>query len=236
MYAGTIEKEVSLISANGQTPPHQFELFNDHGGKILPESAYEIFAKSLRESNCKKCALAQSRTHIVVDRGNPIAKIMVIGEAPGQNEDLQGKAFIGRAGKLFDQIMESVGILTNEHCLICNVAKCRPPKNRPPRPEEAQTCIPFLLRQIELVQPQIILLLGATALRYMDPVKKNFSMEEETGRFFHLDRFPGISFMVLYHPAALLYNSNLKPKMLEHIQKLKKFIDSRQAAVSSRPI
>lgn len=211
----------------------QFELFDGQNDGILSKKTYEDFADALRHSNCRKCALADSRTQIVVDRGNPSAKIMVIGEAPGENEDLQGKAFVGRAGKLFDKVMESVGLKTDQEMLICNVAKCRPPKNRPPRPEEAKTCFPYLMRQIQLVHPKTIILLGATALKYLNPEKKNFSMKKETGRFFTLPQYPGISFMVFYHPAALLYNSKLKPAMQEHAAVLRKFLDDTLTAVSS---
>ena len=203
----------------------QFELFDSQTNDILSRTSYEDFAQTLRNSNCRKCTLSESRTQIVVDRGNPSSKIMVIGEAPGGNEDLQGKAFVGRAGKLFDKIMESVGMVTNQEMLICNVAKCRPPENRAPRPEEAQACKPYLMRQIQLVKPKVIILLGATALKYLDPSKKNFSMEKETGHFFTLEEFPGISFMVLYHPAALLYNPKLKVPMWEHVKQLKTFLD-----------
>lgn len=150
---------------------------------------------------------------------------MVIGEGPGENEDLQGKAFVGRAGKLFDKIMAAIGLDTNHDMLICNVVKCRPPENRAPRQEEAAACMPFLRKQIDLVKPKVIILLGATALKYLDPKKKNFSMEEETGKFFQLEEFPGIQFMVLYHPAALLYNAKLKPAMWEHVKKLKEFLE-----------
>ncbi len=192
---------------------------------IFAKMRYKDFAGALRESNCKMCALSKSRSRIVVDRGSAQSKILVIGEAPGENEDLQGKAFVGRAGKLFDHVMRSIGLDTNRDMLICNVVKCRPPDNRAPRQEEARSCFPFLIRQIQLVQPKVILLLGATALKRLDPSKKKISMEDETGRFFNLEQFPDISFMVLYHPAALLYNSRLKPAMMEHVKKIKSFLD-----------
>jgi DNA polymerase len=204
----------------------QLDLFDVKSNDILSEATYAGFANALSRSGCRKCSLSSSRTSIVVDRGNPLSKIMVIGEAPGENEDLQGKAFVGRAGKLFDQIMASIQVDTARDMLICNVVKCRPPENRSPRDEEASACAPFLKRQIELVKPSLILLLGATALKRMDPTKKNFSMDEEAGSFFRMNDFPGILFMVLYHPAALLYNAKLKPAMREHAKKLKKFIDN----------
>ena len=204
----------------------QFDLFDAKTNDILTLASYNEFAEALRNSGCKKCALHAGRTNIVVDRGNPKAKIMVIGEGPGENEDLQAKAFVGRAGKLFDKIIESIGLDSNRDMLICNVVKCRPPENRAPHDEEAAACFPYLRKQIDLVGPKIILLLGATALRRMDPSKKSFAMDGEAGRIFELGAYPGIPFMVLYHPAALLYNSKLKPAMWEHVKRLRKFIDN----------
>ena len=204
----------------------QFDLFDTQANEILSRTSYSSFKESLKNSNCQNCTLSKSRTNIVVDRGNPEAKIMVIGEGPGENEDLEGAAFVGRAGKLFDQIMKAVGLDTNKDMLICNVVKCRPPENRAPMDAEAHACFPFLKRQIELVKPKIIILLGATALKRMDPDKKSFAMDEEAGRFFELSAYPGIRFMVLYHPAALLYNAKLKPAMWEHVRRLKKMIQS----------
>lgn len=202
----------------------QFDLFDSDTNQILSQSTYADFAQALSKFNCQKCPLSKSRTHIVVDRGNSQSGILVIGEAPGENEDLQAKAFVGKAGKLFDKIMESVGLNTNKDMLICNVLKCRPPENRTPYKEEVDVCMPFLKRQIELVHPKVIILLGATALKHLDPTKKNFSMEQEAGKFFKLADFPQVVFMVLYHPAALLYNPKLKPAMWEHVKGLKKFL------------
>jgi DNA polymerase len=150
---------------------------------------------------------------------------MVIGEGPGENEDRQGKAFVGRAGQLFDQIMSAVGIDTNHDMLIANVIKCRPPENRSPRADEAAACMPYLKRQIDLVRPKIILLLGATALKHMDKTKTNFQMSEEAGKLFTLADYPLIQFMVLYHPAALLYNAKLKPTMWAHAKNLRRYLD-----------
>lgn len=204
----------------------QFDLFDDTANKILALEDYEAFKKSLAESNCQRCALSKSRTNIVVDRGNPKARIVVIGEGPGENEDIQAKAFVGKAGQLFDKVIDSVGLDTNRDMLILNVVKCRPPENRSPYEEEAASCMPFLQRQIALVKPAVILLLGATALKYMDNSRgKSFSMSDEAGKFFRLSVYPGIQFMVLYHPAALLYNAGLKPAMWEHAKALKKYLD-----------
>jgi DNA polymerase len=203
----------------------QFDLFDSGSNTILGSESYEEFRDKLRTSGCARCGLHLGRTHIVVDRGNPSAAVMTIGEGPGENEDKEGRAFVGRAGQLFDKIMSAVGIDTDRDMLIANVVKCRPPENRSPRTEEAAECIPYLKRQIELVRPKVILLLGATALKHIDKSKTSFQMGEEAGRFFTLADYPGIQFMVLYHPAALLYNAKLKPAMWEHVKKLRRYLE-----------
>jgi DNA polymerase len=205
----------------------QFDLFDAGSNTILEATTYEELKKRLVQSGCDRCSLKEGRTQIVADRGNPDASIMVIGEGPGENEDRQGKAFVGRAGQLFDQIMSAVGIDTNQDMLIANVVKCRPPENRSPKSDEAAACIPYLKRQIDLVQPKVILLLGATALKHMDKSKTNFQMSEEAGKFFTLTDYPLIQFMVLYHPAALLYNAKLKPAMWRHAKNLRRYLDKQ---------
>lgn len=199
----------------------QFDLFNQAENIIMGAKSYQEFRDNLIKSNCQKCRLCEKRTNIVVDRGNPSSKIMVIGEGPGENEDIQGKAFVGRAGQLLDEIMRSIGLDSNKDMLIANIVKCRPPENRAPLKEEVDTCMPYLQKQIELIQPKFILILGATALKYIDREKKDFSMEEEAGKFFLLKEYPGINFMVLYHPAYLLYDPRKKKNMWEHVKILK---------------
>ena len=135
--------------------------------------------------------------------------------------ELRYKPNLGFYGK-----MDSVGLDTNRDMLILNVVKCRPPDNRVPRAEEAAACMPYLKRQLDLVAPKIIVLLGATSLKHMDGSKKNFSMAEEAGRFFTLPAYPDAEFVVLYHPAALLYNAGLKRDMWNHVKMLRERIDS----------
>jgi len=196
----------------------QFDLFDQTRHKILDAKTYEAFKKALSESNCPQCALSKGRTHIVVDRGNPKAKVLMIGEGPGQNEDLQAKAFVGRSGRLLDEMMKAIGFDTHQDSLIINVVKCRPPDNRAPKQEEVDACHPFLKKQLDLVKPKIILLLGATALRHMIPDKKKFAMGNEAGKFFEHPDFPGIQLMVLYHPAYILRDARKKPIMMEHLK------------------
>ena len=199
----------------------QFDLFDNKKNRILGAKTYADFKVGLVKSDCAKCPLSKSRTQLVIDRGNPQSKVMIIGEAPGQNEDLQGKAFVGRAGQLLDQLMKDIGFLTNEDSLIVNVVKCRPPENRAPLPKEVEACFPFLQKQIELVKPRFILLLGATALKHVIPERKDSSMESQVGNFFSHAAYPGIDFMVLYHPAFILRDPRKKPLMVEHLKRFK---------------
>jgi len=203
----------------------QFDLFDARNNDILASATYAEFKERMANSNCQRCTLCAARNNIVVDRGNPQSHIMAIGEGPGENEDLQGAAFVGRAGKLLDQILAAINLDTNRDILIANVVKCRPPENRQPRPLEVASCKPFLQKQIELIKPRVILLLGATALRHMAPAKQEFSMAEEAGKFFTLEEYPGIQFMVLYHPAFLLRDPRKKIDMWRHVKTLKTYLE-----------
>lgn len=208
----------------------QFDLFDQSQNLIMGAKTYAEFRENLIKSNCTKCKLSEKRINIVVDRGNPDSKIMLIGEGPGESEDIQGKAFVGKACKLLDEIMKAINLDTNKDMLIANVVKCRPPENRTPQKEEVDSCFPYLGKQIELMKPKIILILGAVALKHIVKEKKDFSMEEEAGKFFELKEYPGTNFMVLYHPAYLLYDPRKKKQMWEHVKllnfKLKDFIQT----------
>ncbi len=195
--------------------------------KILDAKTYADFKAALASSDCDKCPLAKNRHNIVVDRGNPDAKVVIIGEAPGENEDLQGKAFVGRAGKLLDQILLELGFDTNRDSLILNVAKCRPPENRAPTQEEADTCKPYLKKQLALVKPAMILLLGATALKHILKDKKKIPVTKIVGKFLEDPQYPGIRFMVVFHPAYILRDPRKKPEMSEH---LKRFVNDWKAS------
>jgi DNA polymerase len=203
----------------------QFDLFDTGSTEILSASTYDEFKRKLTDSGCTKCELHRSGTNIVIDRGNPNSRIMVIGEGPGENEDRLGKAFVGRAGKLLDTIMDAIGLSTDRDMLIANIIKHRPPENRAPRADEAAACMPYLKKQIELVKPRLIILLGAVSLKYMDKSRKTFSMAEEAGKFFTISEYPGIDFVVLYHTAALLRNPALTADMWAHVRELKAYIE-----------
>ena len=194
--------------------------FADPLRTVLAADGYSAFRARLRESGCTRCALAAGRTHIVVDRGNPDARILAIGEAPGAQEDARGVAFCGRAGKMLDDLFAAEGLSTDEHLLIVNVVKCRPPGNRAPHREEAARCRPFLERQLALSPARVIALMGATALRHFAPERAKGPLGAQVGRFFRLRHWPDREFVVLYHPAAILYNRSLEPAAREHVRVL----------------
>src|SRR3989338_4519796 len=208
-----------------------FDLFDTIANSIFDAKIYAHFKEELIKSNCSKCELSKSRTHIVVDRGNPNAKVVIIGEGPGENEDKQAKAFVGRAGQLLDKLMKEVGFDANEESLIINVVKCRPPENRQPSQKEADTCLPYLKKQLEIVKPEIIILLGATALKHIIHDKKYFAMGSEAGKFFRHADYPGVEFMVLYHPAYILRDPRKTPLMQEHLKRFKQFWNQKQSPV-----
>ena len=155
--------------------------------------------------SCKKCILSNGRTQVVFGEGNFQAKIMCIGEGPGHDEDIQGRPFVGRSGKLLDKILAACGFTRTEHVFIANIVKCRPPNNRAPLPEERAMCLPYLYKQIELINPSILILLGATALNgLIDPKLK---ISQVRGQWMEWNQR---LVMPTFHPAALLRNPKLK--------------------------
>jgi DNA polymerase len=190
---------------------------------IIPDNGLWKQAQTLTEfhslaKDCLKCGLGQTRKNFVFGSGNPKADIMIIGEAPGADEDEQGLPFVGRAGQLLSKIIESID-LTRDDVYICNIVKCRPPKNRAPVSDEVDSCLPYLLKQIDIIKPAYILALGATAVESLTNTKVR--MADTRGK---LLEFHGIKMLVTYHPAALLYNPNLKRDVWEDMKYLKKLL------------
>ena len=165
---------------------------------------------------CMKCPLGATRTNFVFGSGNPNADIMVIGEAPGADEDEQGLPFVGRAGQLLTKILESIE-MPREQVYICNILKCRPPNNRKPLASETDQCEPYLWKQIELIKPKFILALGLTAANTL--LKNKESMTQLRGR---VHDYQGIRTIVTYHPAALLRNPEWKKHTWEDVKFLRK--------------
>lgn len=155
---------------------------------------------------CQKCVLGATRTNSVPGEGSPNARIVFVGEGPGENEDLQGRPFVGRAGQLLDKIIAAMGLKRSD-VYICNIVKCRPPGNREPRPEEIISCLPYLKRQLGLIRPEVIVALGAPAAKTL--LNTNKPIGQIRGKFFDYyfeDFSPPIKLMPTYHPAYLLRN------------------------------
>jgi uracil-DNA glycosylase family 4 len=167
---------------------------------------------------CMKCPLGKTRTKFVFGVGNPHARLMFIGEAPGADEDAQGEPFVGRAGQLLNKILVAIQ-MKREEVYIANILKCRPPNNRTPIPEEVEACMPYLKKQIALIKPQIIVCLGLTAAQNLLGI--NDSLGKLRGRLLSFENTP---LMVTYHPAALLRNPNWKPAAWEDFQAVQKYL------------
>ena len=165
--------------------------------------------------DCRRCKLAPHRTHLVFGVGNPRARLVFVGEAPGRDEDLQGEPFVGRAGQLLTEIITKGMKLRREDVYIANVIKCRPPDNRNPEPDEVASCEPFLLRQLELIGPEVIVALGKFAVQTLLRVKTPIT--QLRGRWYD---YHGIKLMPTFHPAYLLRNPADKRLVWQDIQKV----------------
>jgi len=178
--------------------------------------------------NCKKCDLWKTRNNPVTGQGTEEAKIMFIGEAPGFNEDKQGKPFVGEAGKILDKLLDSIN-LKKEKIYITNILKCRPPENRNPREDEIKTCVQYLNREIEIIKPKIICCLGNFAASY---IMKKFNLKEKNqgiskihGKIFNFrGLFGSIKIIPLYHPAVAVYNINMFEILKKDFKILEKII------------
>ncbi len=168
---------------------------------------------------CTSCPLGLTRTNFVFGVGNPKADILVIGEAPGADEDAKGEPFVGRAGQLLNKILEAIGF-RREDVYIANIIKCRPPGNRRPEKSESDECEPYLIKQIELIKPAFILALGLTAVDTL--LKKRHRMSDMRGKM--LD-YHSAKMLVTYHPAALLRNPNWKKPAWEDVKLLRRLYD-----------
>lgn len=170
--------------------------------------------------DCTRCPLHQGRTNIVHTEGDRRARLMFVGEAPGADEDAQARPFVGRAGQLLTKIIEAIG-LKREEVLIGNVNRCRPPANRPPTPEEASMCKPFLLREIAAVQPEVIVVLGNTAMKNLLDIRQGIT--KVRGEF---QDFQGVKVMPTFHPAYLLRDPSKKKETWEDLKKVRDYLDS----------
>jgi len=176
-------------------------------------SSLEVVRSEL--GDCRRCKLHPYRTQIVFGTGNPQAKLVFVGEAPGREEDLQGEPFVGQAGQLLTKIIQAIQ-LTREEVYIANIIKCRPPENRNPEPDEIAACEPFLIKQLQVIRPQLICALGAFAAQTL--LKSEEKISSLRGKF---HEYQGIPLMPTYHPAFLLRNPNRKREVWEDMKKIK---------------
>jgi uracil-DNA glycosylase family 4 len=211
------EKNSEIISANSAVSAVKIAR-----PPCSPENIKELEEIAEQTRRCRKCELGSLRTNAVPGEGNPSARIMFVGEAPGADEDAQARPFVGRAGQLLDKIIAACGLKRNE-VWIGNILKCRPPDNRDPRPEEIIACLPCLQKQIELINPEIIVALGAHAAKTLLDTPKSIG---QLRRLFH-EYVPGIGhkpikLMPTFHPAYLLrnYSEENRRKVWEDMKKV----------------
>lgn len=177
--------------------------------------------------DCTRCPLHVDRTHVVHTEGNRKARLMFVGEAPGADEDAQARPFVGRAGQLLTKIIEAIG-MKREEVLIGNVNRCRPPGNRAPMPDEAATCKPFLEREIAVAQPEIIVVLGNTAMKNLLETREGITRAR--GRF---HEYKGIKVMPTFHPAYLLRDPSKKRETWEDLKKVRDYLESQRGTKDS---
>ncbi|MBN3908524.1 MAG: uracil-DNA glycosylase [Nostoc sp. NMS1] len=220
------ETQLSLF---GDSTFNQRELIPTDAKIAIAPGTYSTITELTQHCDrCHRCPLGDTRTHTVVGRGNLKAPIMVIGEAPGQNEDETGLPFVGRSGQLLEKILASVNLTTEHDVYIANINKCRPPDNRVPTPTEVAACLPYLLEQIRLVDPKIILLTGATAVKGITGDKRGIT--KIRGQWLEWE---GRLCMPIFHPSYLLRNPSKErgaPKWLmwQDIQAVRAKLDEFQ--------
>ncbi len=184
----------------------------------------------LEIARCHKCSLHTSRRNPVPGEGPLRAEVMLVGEAPGRKEDEQGRPFVGMAGKLLTMLLEEAGLRRSD-VYITNIVKCRPPGNRDPRPEEIRACLPYLLRQIKIIKPKIIVTLGRISGKALFELAKlgwrGISRERGRPRNAIIDNVEVI-LLATYHPAAAIYNPRLRPVLRDDLMKISKLIGSKR--------
>lgn len=169
--------------------------------------------------SCQRCPLHSGRHNVVFGCGNEKAKIMFVGEGPGEQEDIKGEPFVGKSGQLLDKYLSLIDLDRKENIYIANIVKCRPPMNRDPKPEEQDVCIEYLRQQVKLIKPKIIVCLGRIAAQRL--ISPDFRVTTQHGQFFEKG---GILFMGTFHPSALLRNESNKPLALQDFQALREKI------------
>ena len=189
----------------------------------------QLAAVGAEAAECRKCPLCETRNSVVFETGTASVPLVFVGEAPGRDEDLQGLPFVGRAGQLLTKIIEAIGI-DREDVYICNILKCRPPNNRDPLPEEVEQCLPYLERQLEILNPRVICALGRIAAQVLLQTKTPIG--KLRGRVF---LYNGRKLVPTYHPAALLRNPDLKRTVWEDVQLVRRILDDPESVPPDAP-
>ena len=197
---------------------------NQVGRKDKTENSENLDTYSTSICLCQECGLGKTRNSFVFGIGDPNADLMLVGEAPGKEEDLNGEPFVGRAGKLLDNILRAINKKRGQGVYIANVLKCRPPNNRDPLPSEVKKCEPYLLRQIEIIKPKIIVALGRVSGKTL--LKIDVPLKDMRGK---IHNYNGIPLIVTYHPAALLRNPNFKKPAWDDFQWIRDQLNSRES-------
>jgi len=172
-------------------------------------------------NDCTKCELYKTRTNVVLGVGNRTSEVLFVGEGPGESEDLKGEPFVGRAGKLLDDMLKIIGLSREKNIYIANIVKCRPPGNRDPHNTERDLCIDWLRTQYALIKPKIVVCLGRIAATVL--IDSEFKITRDHGKWFDKD---SAKFMALYHPAALLRDPHKKPDTFVDLKELERMIKS----------
>lgn len=219
--AGARKKADEVVGAAGRAAP-RLRAASESGPVAARLGAADY--EELREAAlaCTRCRLAEGRKTVVFSDGNPAARLMVVGEAPGADEDATGVPFVGPAGRLLDLVLASVALSRRDSVYICNVIKCRPPANRNPMPDEIEACAPLLKRQIELVAPEVLLAVGLFAAQWLTGSTK--ALGRLRGEVYG---YQGVPLVVTYHPAALLRNPGLSRLVWEDLQLLCQIMDNK---------
>jgi uracil-DNA glycosylase family 4 len=221
-----VEDTLARIARNREHVPRQANMFSADPAapaRLAPrEKAATLAELAARAAPCTLCKLHKGRTQVVFGAGNPDADLVLIGEAPGREEDRQGEPFVGRAGRLLNEILRAIGF-QREDVYICNILKCRPPDNRDPERDEVDACEPYLKQQLAILQPRVICCLGRIAAQTLLGTRASLTALRQTAHFYE-----GIPVVVTFHPAALLRNPHWKRPTWDDVRCLRALHDSLQ--------
>ncbi len=224
----TVKEERSIPDTGSGTTEKRISLKGENQSEGSVETDYDIRQNALLQiaeeiGKCKKCGLSLTRTKPVPGEGGVDPLVMIIGEGPGADEDRTGRPFVGRAGKYLDKWLNAIGLSREKDCFIGNIVKCRPPNNRDPKPEESNACLPYLLKQIEILKPKAILTVGRISSQIL--LGRSSGIGSLRGKVYY---YRDIPLVPTYHPSGVLRNPSLRPYVWEDLKLLKSLIDKNK--------